>query len=1090
MTPERWAQIEDLLHRALEQPAEARPGYVRDACADDSALGREVCSLLDAAGVADCFLDAPVAGGVRSVLETGRVVEPLTENAGALVGERFGPYVILSVIASGGMGTVYAARRADDAFEKRVAIKVARPPLDESQPGGHAERLARFAIERQVLADLDHPCIARLLDGGATPSGAPYFVMEFVDGVPIDAYCERGRLGVSERGRLFLRVCDAVREAHQRLILHRDIKPGNILVRADGTPKLLDFGLAKLMDPGHTAEFTHSVDGRFMGTIAYAAPEQLTGAHAKQDTRTDIYALGLVLYRLLAGRHAYPMTGTMTEVLARITDVIPDPPSTHVHTIPADLDTVVLKALAKEPSRRYQSVGEFAADVERALVGDAVLARADSRWYMLRKTVRSYRGPIATAAALLVLLAAFGGVMANQASRLADRSAELTRALRSSNIARARALAATGSVTEAEKLLWREYLSPLARPHDEAYWALWELYAERPALRTTDLALLPGDMASPTPDGSRLLACEHERGAVLLNLQDGSLLRVYGPHTATTRAVALSADAASVVVGDDQGALHTFRIDDGVETATLSITDAPIISVTRGPGGSYVCATLNSIVVANPFSGEPPRTIDGIPGDIRHAIASPDGARVFAACNDGHVRAYDTATGLLQAAYLQSPRWTSTLAISRDGRTLVADTDGADVAVIDLESGRVVRTLRNATGWVRTLRIQPDSRGRERIIASSFDKSAYLWDLETGALLHAFPGLDVPLIDAFILPDGEHIAAIGGRLLREWEIEPERCFHRRPAPGNVFYAAYTPDGSALITANAGDEETIAVWEARAAAPTITSTGHTNYVVACALDLPRGLIYSASYDGTVRASPFRGEGPGKVIVDTGGVALNSLALSPDGRTLAVGGDNGMLRLHHLGAETETISIGPASARIPSIQYTPDGRFIAAAVTGLEQLVLIDTASHTIRRIPAHSQTIRALRVNPAGTIVATAGDDRLIRLWSLKPGEAGRLLRTLRGHEQDIFTLDVSPDGTMIASAGRAGVIKLWGTESGACLLTLRPHTDMVFTLAFSPDGHTLVSAGRDRSIVQTDLTYYDSHIRGNLDHERGVLAAE
>jgi len=278
--PERWRRIETLFHQAEALSATRRADFLARACGDDPELRREVESLLAA------------DGGVGRALD-----EAIARAAGSAVGDpilpRIGAWEVLREIGRGGMGTVYLARRADRAFEQQVAIKVIR--------GGVADRaqIDRFRAERQILANLDHPAIARLLDGGATDDGLPYLVMEYLEGEPIDRWCDQRCLPIAARLELFLRVCDAVQYAHQNLVVHRDIKPSNILVTAHGAPKLLDFGIAKLLDPagGQSLALTGSLD-RLL-TPDFASPEQVRGTPV--TTRTDVYALGLLLYLLLTG---------------------------------------------------------------------------------------------------------------------------------------------------------------------------------------------------------------------------------------------------------------------------------------------------------------------------------------------------------------------------------------------------------------------------------------------------------------------------------------------------------------------------------------------------------------------------------------------------------------------------------------------------------------------------------------------------------------------------------------------------------------------------------------------------------------------
>jgi serine/threonine protein kinase len=306
MTPERWQKVRRVFDQAASLPSEERPAYLDKTCAGDPDLRREVESLLLSHHEAGTeFLNTPA-------INLSRPAPP----APSRVGRRIGAYNILEEIGRGGMGELYRAGLADGQYEKEVAIKLVRGGYDT------ASVLERFRHERQILASLDHPNIAHLLDGGTTDEGLPYLVMELIEGTPIDQYCDAHKLNVNDRLQLFVQVCSAVQYAHQRLVIHRDIKPGNILVTKDGVPKLLDFGIAKILDPAASAATT--VAGPM--TPEYASPEQIRGEPI--TTATDVYSLGVVLYQLLTGRSPYPKNTHVPHEFARaICEIEPERPS-------------------------------------------------------------------------------------------------------------------------------------------------------------------------------------------------------------------------------------------------------------------------------------------------------------------------------------------------------------------------------------------------------------------------------------------------------------------------------------------------------------------------------------------------------------------------------------------------------------------------------------------------------------------------------------------------------------------------------------------------------------------------------------------
>ena len=426
MRPERWHEVRDALEAALAVPEAERAVYLDKISSHDPELRSEVDSLLDSHQKAgSVFLNSPAVDLKSAFGELGL--------RSTWIGRRIGVYQIEAEIGHGGMGEVYRAVRADGQYKKEVAIKLVRGGYDT------AAVLERFLHERQILASLDHPNIARLYDGGTTQEGLPFLAMELIEGTPIDQYCEEHELAVNERLKLFTQVCAAVQFAHQRLVIHRDIKPSNILVTADGIPKLLDFGIAKILDPAAKAETTVL---RPM-TPEYASPEQVRGETI--TTATDVYSLGVVLYRLLTGHSPYPeSTRTPLEFARLICEVEPTKPSFAVarqsppeltaqahgaardktftrqqRRLKGDLDNIVLKALRKEPSRRYGSVEQLVEDIRRHLQELPVTASPDSVSYRVGKFVR--RHAVGVAGVALILVAVAGGIIATaRQARIAD----------------------------------------------------------------------------------------------------------------------------------------------------------------------------------------------------------------------------------------------------------------------------------------------------------------------------------------------------------------------------------------------------------------------------------------------------------------------------------------------------------------------------------------------------------------------------------------------------------------------------------------------------------------------------------------------
>jgi serine/threonine-protein kinase len=466
---EAWERVDAVFREAVHLDGEARREFLDSRCGDDGTLRREVESLLLWAREGEDFT-AWALGPQRWMAAELSAEFDRVQGTRLESGDNLGSYQLLREVGRGGMSRVFLAERADDQYHMQVAVKVIRPGLDSP------ELLGRLRQERQILAGLNHPHIAHLLDGGTTPAGTPFFVLEYVPGEPIDTYCDDRRLPIDACLELFLKVCGAVQYAHRNLIIHRDLKPSNLLVTADGEPKLLDFGIAKVLNP---EAFSMTVSETQLGarllTPEYASPEQFQGQEL--TTGTDVYSLGMILYRLLTGRLPFPSEGQTLATLERVVCEAPPPlPSQAAEAfepgrgraLRGDLDRILLKALEKDPEARYGSVERFADDLHRYREGLPVSVRRPSLPYRARRFVRRHRTAFTAAAVvglLLVAVVAYYTVRLRSERDAAQQLAE--RLTRTMNFVEEMVTQADPSATNAQEVSVRAVVDQMAERNEE-----------------------------------------------------------------------------------------------------------------------------------------------------------------------------------------------------------------------------------------------------------------------------------------------------------------------------------------------------------------------------------------------------------------------------------------------------------------------------------------------------------------------------------------------------------------------------------------------------------------------------------------------
>ncbi len=1052
MTPERWRRLDDLFVHAAELPAAERTGFAADACDDDAELHAELTSLL--ASAADTA-NGDAAGGDASIART------IGSAAAALTMARIGPYRVLGLIGEGGMGTVYLAERADAAYRRKVAIKVLRGDLASPLAA------ARFRDERQVLAALDHPGIVRLLDGGRTDDDVPYLVMEHIDGRPFAAHARA--LPVRERVALVIRIALALQYAHQHLIVHRDVKPSNLLVDRDGAPRLLDFGIAKLLDPdAHREAETRTGTAAF--TIEYCSPEQVRGEPV--SVATDVYSLGAVLYDVLVGQPPQHAGATTMETLASICDRDPPRPSVAApalrRELAGDLDNILLRALAKRPERRYASIAAFADDLRRYLAGLPVTARDATLRYRLGKLIRRRYRALAAAALIVGALATATIVSIAQARRAdrqaaranADRLALLVdngrQALLADHPGRALPLLAEALRAGADTAAVRFLLGAAMRPYQARV-------ATIPADDGfTDVAWLP--------DGSRFALTSMQGHGGLYDRDGHRLAPLEGDGTRDNFPI-FNRDGTLVAAAD--GAYHVLVWDATTGVRRATIAGGWVGSRTHAfleRSGRLVTADRR-LALWDLTTGALIASTD-VGCDATSLAVAPDEATLAVGCEDATLLLFD-ANPLGPGVRLgDTSRGAYRLEFSPDGRRLYSSAV-ADIAIWD-----VPRRSRIATLPGRLAVLSPDGT---RLVAVDEDSVGRIFDATTGLLRLELIGHDAGGLNAIAWSrDGTKIATAGSDgTFRTWNaLTGERYTVIEAAVGagrgtNAFSGAITaalsPDGSRMATV-AGTGASL--WRVDRA-PLITELA------------TRGRLWSATWSPDERtiatAGPERGGlwpdgappievplSPGhqaprqpdgfNPFLQAGSRIMYDVNWSPDGARMVMAGDPDLARVYERDGTLAFALIGH-TRRVNRAAFSPDGRLIATAGSDGDAR-LWDAATGAPVAVLPHGGAVMAAAWSRDGARLATACFDHHLRVWDV----ATRTVAIdLDGGATKYLDVTISPDGRELVAAGQAGQAEIWDLATRRRRLGLIGHASITTNAVWSPDGGLIATASSDHS---------------------------
>jgi WD40 repeat protein len=1015
MSSQTWLRTRKLFAAALELAPADRPAFLAS-CPDDPDLLAEVASLLAHHREEDEFLGPPAP---KSVVE----LPP---------GTRIGPYEIVRLVGHGGMGVVYEALRVDD-YRQAVALKLIR------RTGSDEEQVRRFYAERQILARLQHPNISRLLDGGVTADGTPYLVMEFISGLPLDQYCEQQALPLADRARLVLTVCAAVEHAHRADVVHRDLKPGNILVAPDGIPRVTDFGLAKHVGMAPLAA-DGTVTGAILGTPEYMAPEQANGRGREAGLSADVYALGAILYCLLAGRPPFRADSPI-DTLHQVLNTEPAPPRRMRPEVPRDLETICLKCLEKQARRRYRSAAELAEDLRRYLDHEPIRARPISLAGRLVRWGRRNPGWAATGALVCFGLVALLSLTAAFVVRL-EREGNKTRMALDESRRRSAQLALDRAIGLCEQgYIGRGTLMMAAtlRTVDQSDVDLQRLLRLNLAGWVSRLNPIRG-FADAGDDvqvlayglkGRRLITGAADGRAQVWDAVTGGPIGPSLNHGVDLSAVALSPDGHTAATGARDGTLALWNVESGQLIRREQCDVKPLRKLTFSPdglvglaGGGTPFGTEGKAWLWDGRMGAPRGSTLAHSRPVRAAAFSADG-RFFVTCGEcSTVWVWDAKQGrsLPERLEVGRPVWLFEIAVSLDGRFIAACSRDKEVWIWDRANDPPRLQILPHTGFVWCLAFGSDGLS----LATGCD-----WGGGEGAL-HRWRW--------------RKTAKSG-----DWEPDGPPTHHQ----GLVHALAVRADGS---LAAASRSPNVRLWEILTA-PLPTTFVHDSAVNAVAFHPNAGLLAT----GCGRPKPEWGQARlwrldtgkprGDPISHAGSVT--QVAFSPDGKLLLT---NALDKQTCLWRVEDLTSAAPPlrdTEFVESVAWSRDGRRILLGKENGDAVFWDPVTRQVLGALPRHREPVYAAAISQDGTTAVTGDMVGWTRLWRIADGASRG---TLPRQHAAVQAVTISADGRWLATAGRDRTAQVWDAATLQPTSRVLFHPQAVWTVAFSPDG-SLVATG-------------------------------
>ncbi len=1058
MATEQARRAHQIFTRALDVSPPDRMSFVQQICDGDDALRARVLRLLGTLETITTFLESPA-------IPPPRRPEPMAP-------DMVPGYRILGVLGSGGMATVYQAEQENP--PRPVALKVMHRTL------AHTSAVQRFRFEVEVLARLSHPGIAPIYEAGTfrDPSGyeIPYFAMEFVPQArPLNRFVRDEQLTRRARLTMFAAICDAVQHGHQLGVIHRDLKPGNILVGADGRARIIDFGIARSVDPGGEPITLQSDAGQLLGTMHYMSPEQCTGTHVI-DTRADVYALGVILYELVTGRTPHDFSGvTLHEALSIIQSRTPPRPRSTDRSIDPDLDAIITTAISIAPEHRCQGADALAADVRAYLADKPVQARRQSAWRQARLFTRRHRTFVAMLMLLFssvtVLSVGIGvlgylgwkesrqRILAEQRALLESRTAQ--RQAYAAGIAGAFLAYQSREVSQAQERL-EEIPEPMRG---------WEWNFAQALVDTGDQTLVASNdqiTALDLATQSRRILVGFAGGSYkVIDADTGETIEQLDP-TDQTRwtSAALSADARSVFLGDASGRLSVWRIGEETAPAEQSAFPAGIGRLARTGEDALLVATEDgSLTVWSPSRPTAERPTRRFTRGIAGLEVSGDGRSAVVWSSQGNVTVVDTGT-LDELAVFDLEARANAGCLSSDGRLVAVGGQFGRIRVWDVRTGSL--ELENERGplisSIRGLAFDSDA---STLYSGQIDRSLRAWSLDDGRQTWSRVRHHEAVSSMRLDPgSGRLLSASLDGTLRAWPLDTPPGSSSlqiiRAHADHALSVDFSPDGS--ILASAGRDDVVRLWDPELLIELASLRGHEGDVFSARFSPDGRRIVSSGADGTVRVWDIQA-GTSRTLSPVKRGTVWSCSFSPDGRLIAATGDDGVVLVwdaRTLGLLHEFVA---HDHRSNCLAFSPDSGLIATTSRAGEVAVWSSLDGSLVHRLGGHDSDAFSCRFTSDGSKLFTASRDQTMRIWDVATGAE---IRSVPHRGQFLTSLSMSADGTRIAAGSWFTEISIVDTQSGDVFLKFPGSNSAIRSVCFSPNGEFLVSAGHDGDLYSYD----------------------